>query len=51
MLYNDYGRSVVKGKIFMEIELKLDTFKTLNSRSSTKVLEYLGLIGGLAGAV
>ena len=34
-----------------ELELKVDTFKAISRRDATKVLEYLGLIGGLAGAL
>ena len=41
----------MKGKILFELELKVDTFKANSRRDATKVLEYLGLIGGLAGAL
>ena len=51
MIYEDYGRSVIKGKILFELELKIDTFKATSRRDATKVLEYLGLIGGLAGVI
>ena len=49
-LYDDYGSDVVAGKILYEIELKLDTFISINQRSATKVFDYLGDVGGFAAA-
>lgn len=50
LLYDDYGRNVVKGKIFFELTIKVDTFKTETERKATKVFDYLGDVGGFAAA-
>lgn len=50
MLYDDYGRNVVKGKILFELTLIVDTFKTETERKATKVFDFLGDVGGFAAA-
>ena len=50
-LYSDYGVNVMEGKILTEFILKLDQFKSENKREATKVLGFLGDVGGFAAAV
>ena len=42
---------MVEGKILAEFILKLDQFKSDNKRTATKILEFLGDVGGFAGAI
>ena len=42
---------MVEGKILTEFILKLDQFKTENKRDATKVLGFLGDVGGFAAAI
>ena len=41
----------MEGKILTEFILKLDQFKSENKREATKVLGFLGDVGGFAAAV
>ena len=47
----DYDPKVVTSKIFLELELTLDEFKSVNERSSSQILDLFGDVGGFKEAL
>ena len=48
---DNYEEGVIEGKLLLEIEFKLDSFKTISQRSSPGFLDFLGDIGGFYAAL
>ena len=50
--YNEnYELGLINDRILLEIAVAQDAFKTISMRSSTKILDFIGDIGGFYGSV
>ena len=43
---DNYEMGLINDRILLEVNLAQDTFKTVSLRSSTKILDYIGDLGG-----
>jgi hypothetical protein len=48
---DDFELGVIEDQILFEVIIELDSFKSINFRESTQVLDFLGNIGGFYQAI